>query len=144
MSATPGMPDPAAVLGDRQNRLRLLLAEATLDAVALVPGPNLIYFSGAAFHLSERPVLGLFPVRGKPIFLVPVLMYFFMRGKMPPRAAASTHERSSTVLPLPAGAQTRTTPPGGHSESRSKSASRRTNRSRAGIQVVASTRTRIR
>jgi Xaa-Pro dipeptidase len=73
MSATPGMPDPAALFGDRQNRLRLLLAEAALDAVALVPGPNLSYFSGATFHLSERPVLGLFPVRGKPIFLVPVL-----------------------------------------------------------------------
>ena len=44
-----------------------------VDAVALVPGPNLSYFSGATFHLSERPVLGLFPVRGKPVFLVPVL-----------------------------------------------------------------------
>ncbi|MBK8540996.1 MAG: ATP-binding cassette domain-containing protein [Ardenticatenia bacterium] len=29
-----------------------------VDAVALVPGPNLSCFSGATFHLSERPVLG--------------------------------------------------------------------------------------
>lgn len=70
MSVTP---NPSTVIAARLDRLRLLLAEAALDAVALVPGPNLTYFSGAAFHLSERPVLGILPVQGKPIFLVPVL-----------------------------------------------------------------------
>lgn len=43
------------------------------DAVALIPGPNLFYLTGHSFHLSERPVLGLFPVEGEPAFVVPTL-----------------------------------------------------------------------
>ena len=46
-------------------------------------------------------------------------------------SVCSVHERSSTVLPLPAGAQTRPTPPRGIAERRSNSPSRRTNRPRA-------------
>lgn len=41
-------------------RRRLLLqgaADAGLDAVAVVPGPNLLYLTGLGFHLSERPVI---------------------------------------------------------------------------------------
>ncbi len=59
-----------------ENRMAHMLDLAEregLDAVALIPGPNLFYLTGQSFHLSERPVMGLFPVEGEPIFVVPTL-----------------------------------------------------------------------
>ena len=59
-----------------QSRLTSLLArmaQANLDAIALVPGPNLFYFTGLSFHLSERPVVGLFSSRGGPAIVLPEL-----------------------------------------------------------------------
>jgi Xaa-Pro dipeptidase len=48
------------------------------DYVALVPGPNLRYFTGLDFHLSERPIVALLPAHGnKAILIVP----FFELGK---------------------------------------------------------------
>lgn len=58
-------------LNDRIARVTALAAEAKLDAVGLMPGPNLMYFTGLSFHLSERPVLGVFPEHGTPVFVVP-------------------------------------------------------------------------
>jgi len=37
-----------------------------LDALALVPGPNLLYLTGMSFSLSERPIVALLPVDGRP------------------------------------------------------------------------------
>jgi len=45
-------------------RLSHLVEQASargLDVLALVPGPNLFYLTGLSFHLSERPIVGLFP-----------------------------------------------------------------------------------
>lgn len=56
---------------ERLARLRELVAEAELDAVAMVPGPNLVYFIGLSFHLSERPVLLFVPARGQAALLLP-------------------------------------------------------------------------
>jgi Xaa-Pro dipeptidase len=59
-----------------ENRMTHLLDMAEtegLDAVAFVPGPNLFYLTGRSFHLSERPVMGLFPIDGSPAFVVPTL-----------------------------------------------------------------------
>ncbi len=42
------------------------------DAVILVPGANLKYFTGLDFHLSERPILGVFTADGLT-FVVPQL-----------------------------------------------------------------------
>ena len=36
-----------------------------------MPGPNLFYLTGLSFHLSERPVVALFPVDGSPAIVVP-------------------------------------------------------------------------
>lgn len=58
---------------ERAERLRALARGAELQAVALVPGPNLAYVTGLRFHLSERPVLGFFPVEGRPVLVVPRL-----------------------------------------------------------------------
>ncbi len=57
----------------RLDDLRDILIEAGLHAVALVPGPNLRHLTGAAFHLSERPVLALVPAAGQPILVLPTL-----------------------------------------------------------------------
>ena len=58
---------------ERLAELREILIEAGLDAVALVPGPNLHYFTGVAFHLSERPVLLILPAAGSPLLVLPEL-----------------------------------------------------------------------
>jgi len=48
------------------------LAQAEgLDAVALVPGPNLLHLTGYSFHLSERPTLAVIPVDQPPVMVVP-------------------------------------------------------------------------
>lgn len=42
-----------------------------VDAVALVPGPNMAYLTGLRGHLSERPTIAFFPLTGQPALLVP-------------------------------------------------------------------------
>ena len=44
-----------------------------LDALALVPGPNLFYLTGLSFHLSERPIVALLPVDASPVIVLPAL-----------------------------------------------------------------------
>ncbi len=54
---------------DRLDRLRVALAQAKLDCVAAVAGPNLYYLTGLSFHLSERPTTGFFPASGDPVIV---------------------------------------------------------------------------
>ena len=59
-----------------KNRLNCLIEQASahgLDALALMPGPNLFYLTGLSFHLSERPVVALFPVDSPPAIILPAL-----------------------------------------------------------------------
>jgi len=56
---------------NRLNRLTQRVADSGLDVLALVPGPNLFYLTGLSFHLSERPVVALFPAHGHPAIVVP-------------------------------------------------------------------------
>jgi Xaa-Pro dipeptidase len=50
------------------------LAQAEgLDALALVPGPNLTYMSGLGFHLSERPIIAFFTTDGRVALVLPDL-----------------------------------------------------------------------
>ena len=44
-----------------------------MTAVAINPGPSLTYLTGLHFHLSERPVVFLFPVDGTPSLILPEL-----------------------------------------------------------------------
>ncbi len=55
----------------RITRLLQLAAQHNLDAVGIMPGPNLHYFTALHFHLSERPTLALFPVQGQPALICP-------------------------------------------------------------------------
>ncbi len=57
---------------DYAARLDELLARSGRDLVALVPGENMVYFTGLHFHLSERPILGLYSERGLS-FIIPEL-----------------------------------------------------------------------
>ena len=54
---------------DRQEKLAGRLDAAGLQALALNPGPSLVYMTGLHFHLSERPVVALI-VPGRPLILV--------------------------------------------------------------------------
>ena len=55
----------------RVSRLLQLAAQQHLAAVVIMPGPNLRYFSGLHFHLSERPAVALLPVEGQPTLICP-------------------------------------------------------------------------
>jgi Xaa-Pro dipeptidase len=63
----------------RLSRLSELQRAAEIDYVAVVPGPNLVYFTGLHMHLSERPIVALFPSdkNKQPILIAP----FFETGK---------------------------------------------------------------
>jgi Xaa-Pro aminopeptidase len=57
----------------RLRRLREAMDRADLDAVALVPGPNFYFLTGATFHLMERPTI-LFVSREGPFrAVIPLL-----------------------------------------------------------------------
>ena len=61
------------MLHDRLSRLVDQVIDQGLDALAVVPGPNLFYLTGLSFHLSERPIVALFPVDRLPAIVLPVL-----------------------------------------------------------------------
>ena len=58
---------------DRQRRLVRTMNTAGLSGVALNAGPSLTYLTGLHFHLSERPVVGLFTTGNPPVFILPSL-----------------------------------------------------------------------
>ena len=55
-----------------QERLDNLLEQSGADTVAMVPGENMVYFSGLHFHLSERPIVALYNRQGMS-FIIPEL-----------------------------------------------------------------------
>lgn len=57
---------------DYQARIAALRAIADVDAIMIVPGANMVYFTGLEFHLSERPTIAIFTDRGLSI-IIPAL-----------------------------------------------------------------------
>lgn len=51
--------------------LRPLVEARGLDALALMPGPNLVYTTGLHFFVSERPIVMLFPLDAAPTIVLP-------------------------------------------------------------------------
>ena len=51
-----------------------------LDALALVPGPSLVYLTGLHFHLMERPVLAFFTPNSAPVLVLPELEMLKVKG----------------------------------------------------------------
>ncbi len=66
---------------DRCQRLVAHMRAENLDAVALVPGPNLLHVTGLSFHLSERAIVALFPADGQPGIILPQLEAVRVSGK---------------------------------------------------------------
>jgi Xaa-Pro dipeptidase len=64
---------PSNIHQIRQQTLGSLLKNSKLSAVGLNPGPDLSYLTGLDFHLMERPIFGLFPASGDPVFILPEL-----------------------------------------------------------------------
>lgn len=57
---------------NRIAKLTQLARQSNFDCVAIMPGPNMQYFTGLNFHLSERPTVALFPTEGgKPALICP-------------------------------------------------------------------------
>lgn len=57
----------------RLDRLRLEMHAHNMDAVALMPGPNMVYFSDIHSHVSERPFLLFLPAKAQPSIVLPHL-----------------------------------------------------------------------
>ncbi len=57
----------------RVERLLALTASHNLAAIAVVPGPNMVYFTSLQFHLSERPTVAIFIPGGTPGLILPAL-----------------------------------------------------------------------
>lgn len=58
---------------DRIARFQASLKESPLDAIALIPGTNLLYLTGMHFHLMERPVVVILTAEDAPLFILPEL-----------------------------------------------------------------------
>ena len=58
---------------ERQKRLVSAMKSPGLEGMALNAGPSLTYLTGLHFHLSERPVVGLFTMGNPPVFVLPEL-----------------------------------------------------------------------
>jgi len=58
---------------NRQDRLAMAMKAANIEAMVLNAGPSLTYLSGLHFHLSERPVVGLFTPHLPPVIILPEL-----------------------------------------------------------------------
>jgi Xaa-Pro dipeptidase len=58
---------------ERITRLLSALPPANLDAVAITPGPSLVYLTGLHFHVMERPTVALFSAHTEPALILPGL-----------------------------------------------------------------------
>ncbi|HUF38537.1 MAG TPA: Xaa-Pro peptidase family protein [Anaerolineales bacterium] len=59
------------IIRNRQAKLAHALETAGLEALALNPGPSLVYLTGLHFHLSERPIVVLFAPGKTPAIVLP-------------------------------------------------------------------------
>lgn len=57
---------------DYNARIENLLEKSDADIVAFLPGPNMVYFTGLHYHLSERPTIA-FAHKDGLSFIVPTL-----------------------------------------------------------------------
>ncbi len=80
----------------RHERLSKALTDANLDALVLNPSPSLTYLTGLHFHLSERPVVGIFTPGGKPVLVLPELEAQKLDGLPFPAKAFTYSEDLST------------------------------------------------
>lgn len=58
---------------NRLNKLQTEIQKQEINGVILMPGPNSVYLSGMATHVSERPILLFIPNQGEPAIIIPTL-----------------------------------------------------------------------
>ena len=58
---------------NRQEKLKNAIKKAGFDAIVINPSPSLNYLTGMQFHMSERPVILIFPAVGFPAIVLPEL-----------------------------------------------------------------------
>ncbi|KAB2955348.1 MAG: aminopeptidase P family protein, partial [Rhizobiaceae bacterium] len=63
----------APLAAARAERLKLAIADAGLDAVAIVPGANFYYLTGVHLHLMERPTVLFVGADGRRTAVIPAL-----------------------------------------------------------------------
>lgn len=59
----------------RQRKLKKSIQANGLDAIVVNPSASLNYLTGLHFHLSERPVVVIFPTQGDPVIVLPELEF---------------------------------------------------------------------
>jgi Xaa-Pro dipeptidase len=77
--------------GSRIESLQSLQAANGVDCVALMPGANMLYFTGLPAHLSERPYVAFVPANGRLAVLLPELEAPAARGHLPGDARLFTY-----------------------------------------------------
>ena len=75
----------------RVESLQRLQAANGVDYVALMPGANMLYFTGLPAHLSERPFVVFVPAEGPLAVLLPDLEAPAARGHLPGDARLFTY-----------------------------------------------------
>ena len=58
---------------NRLNKAKIIFDNSNLDLVAIVPGANFRYLTGANFHLMERPTVLFLKKDFKPVVILPAL-----------------------------------------------------------------------
>ncbi|MGB8214797.1 MAG: Xaa-Pro peptidase family protein [Anaerolineales bacterium] len=61
------------MISSRLSKLSAVLRNSNLDALALNPGPSLVYLTGLQFHLMERPTVAFFTANAAPAIVLPEL-----------------------------------------------------------------------
>ncbi len=64
----------------RFDKLYAIMRKAGLDALALIPGPNHRYLTGAEHYVLERPIVTFYQPERKPIAVIPQLEIPLFRG----------------------------------------------------------------
>ena len=87
---------PTQYIQQRQTKLARAIKTAGLDAIALNPSESLIYLTGLHFHVSERPVVGLFFPEADPRIVLPELESAKLAGLAYPLDATTYGEDPTT------------------------------------------------
>jgi Xaa-Pro dipeptidase len=67
------MTQDGKLFSQRLDRLRKAMRAAEIDAAAIVPGANFVYFTDVHFHLMERPTLLFVAAEGPSHAIIPLL-----------------------------------------------------------------------
>ena len=75
----------------RHHKLHRIMQAAALDVLALIPGPNHRYLTGAEHYVLERPIVAFYRLQGPPIAVIPELeIPLFKRHPAPAELIAYT------------------------------------------------------